>query len=588
MQMTLQHAVDLLDAGELPYSAANAAKVRGSARKCARMRDYNCDLSRIPVDPDAFVARWNRHMRDKDAPEGFETFKQFSTWHSNVKSLMDHVSGKRRDRDLLRGSDDDWSRLLDTMSGLIRRTHKGTGLQQHHLVALTVLRNIARENGKLPGQLTAGMIHQWMKTVSQSQRNAIRRAGSTLNKLQQFSDAFAPGLLPDPIEAIPAVTTRRVTPSLPPRIAEAIKSYEENLRTGEARGGLLNGLRKPGRSEGTVKNAREAAQWFFCCMVELDLLDLDDDPDPSSYATLSCIQAAFDAEIDGGFYWRPLSKRTIRKNLDGVFSFLRRFNPDLQNAQTEFFQGAFFRGWEEMSEANREFCRRLVRSDARKWKFFNLARLFHERAAPMIASFDTLPHHQKAQAVNWALSAATAAILTFLPLRANTVINLSVEGPDAHVHLSRSKRAVEFVIPPKIVKNNQKIITTVHPRGKTDPSAVLDWWLREARPILMSRLQNPIPNLLLGGAGYARLNKAWRFATASVDSFMSLHQVRHAIASILWNEPGTDIKTIAALLADQPETVARKYAFFDTEAQIERGMTGMASVNAALEKGHRQ
>ena len=58
MQMNLQQAVEILDAGELPYSPANAAKVRGSARKCAKLAGYNCDLSRIPVDPNAFVARW--------------------------------------------------------------------------------------------------------------------------------------------------------------------------------------------------------------------------------------------------------------------------------------------------------------------------------------------------------------------------------------------------------------------------------------------------------------------------------------------------------------------------------------------------
>lgn len=69
---------------------------------------------------------------------------------------------------------------------------------------------------------------------------------------------------------------------------------------------------------------------------------------------------------------------------------------------------------------------------------------------------------------------------------------------------------------------------------------------------------------------------------------MTLHQVRHAIASILWNEPGTELNVIAALLGDQPATVARKYAFFDDETHIERGMAGMSEVNAALEKGYRK
>ena len=588
MHINLQQAVETLDAGELPYTPANARKIRGSARKCARIPGYNCDLSRIPVDPDAFVSRWSQHMRNKDAPEGFETFGRFSTWHSNVKSLMEHVSGKRREQETLRDADDDWSRLVGTTAGLIRQTRKGTGLQQEHLIAVTVLRNVAREHGKQPNRLTSGIIHGWMKEASQSQKAAMRGAVSTLNKLHALSDQLDANLLPAPIGNIPMVTDRRITPKLPPNIAQAISDCEEDLRNGEAYGGLLEGLRKPGRSEGTVKNARESAQWYFSCLAELDLLDLSDDPDPADFATLSSIQAAYDTEVAGDFYWKPLAKTTVRKNLEGTFRFLRRFNPDLKFAQRAFFEGAYFQDWDDMTEANQDFCRRLVKSDAKKLKFFSLARLFHEKAAPMIARYDDLPHNQQAQAVNWALAAAAASVLTFLPLRADTLVNLSVEGGDAHVFLPHGKKSIEFAIPPELVKNNRRIKTSIERRGKTDPRAILDWWLDEARPVLMARLQNPDPTLLLGGAGYARLNKAWRFATASVDLYMTLHQVRHAIASILWNEPGTELNVIAALLGDKPETVARKYAFFDDETHIERGMTGMSEVNAALEKGLRK
>ncbi|UWQ57622.1 hypothetical protein K3722_14015 [Leisingera caerulea] len=586
--MNMQRAVEILDAGELPFSEANAKKIRGSARKCARLPAYNCDLSRIPVDAKAFVSRWSRHMSDKNAPDGFETFRQFSTWHSNVKSLMEHASGERRQRDLLRDAADDWSELIGTTAGMIQHSRKGTGLQQNDLIAVTVLRNAAREHGKQPQQLTPGMIHGWMKAASQSQRAAMRQAVSTLNKLYGLKDQLDESLLPPPLGEIPMVTDRRITPELPEKIARDISEYEADLHRGEAYGGLLEGLRKPGRSKGTVKNAREAAQWFFSCMAELDLLDLSTNPDTESFATLSCIQAAYDAEVAGDFYWKPLAKTTVRKNLEGTFRFLRRFNPGLEAAQRAFFEGSYFQGWDDMTEANQEFCRRLVKSDAKKLKFFSLARLFHQKAAPMIARYEDLPYNQQSQAVNWALAAAAASVLTFLPLRADTLLNLSVEGGDAHVLLPYGKNCAGFAIPPDIVKNNRRIKTSIQRRGKTDPRLILDWWLADARPILMARLQNPDPALLLGGAGYARLNKAWRFSTASVDLYMTLHQVRHAIASILWNEPGTELNVIAALLADQPATVARKYAFFDDETHIERGMAGMSEVNAALEKGYRK
>lgn len=587
MQMNLQQAVEILEAGDMPYSPANAAKVRGSARKCARLPGYNCEISRIPVDPDAFVKRWSRNMQNKDAPEGFKTFKQFSSWHSNVKSLMDHVSGKRRERDLLREVEDDWSRLLEATAGLIRRARNGSGIQQNELIAVTVLRNVARENNRQPAQLTSGLIHTWMISASAGQRSAIRRAVATLNKLQELDHGLSANLLPGMIDDIPMVTKRRTTPKLPPKLQRAISEMETDMREGVPYDCLLENLRKDPCSEGTIKNAREAANWFLSCMVELDFLNLDEDPDPNSFATMGHIQAAFETEVAGEYYWKPLGKLTIRKNLEGTFSFLRRFNPDLKKAQTEFFKGKYFQNWETMTLENQAFCRRLTKSDQRKAKFFSLARLFHEKAAPMIAGFDELPHNKQTQAVNWALAAATAAILTFLPIRADTAIQLTIEGPEAHVALPQKTKTVNFALPPEIIKNKTRITTEISRRGKTDPRAILEWWIKDARPLLMARLQSPDVSLLLGGAGYARLNKAWRFATASVDLYMNLHQVRHAIASILWNEPDFEIKAIAALLGDQPETVARTYAFHDVEAHIKRGMDGMASVNAALEKAVR-
>lgn len=586
MQMNLQQAVEILDAGELPYSPANASKVRGSANKCARLPGYNCDLSRIPVDPDAFVERWRRNMQNKDAPEGFKTFKQFSTWHSNVKSLMDHVSGTRRERDILRDVEDDWSQLLDATSQFIRRTRKGTGIQQDDLVAVTVLRNFARENNRQPHQLTAGLVHSWMQTetATATQRSAMRKATKIINRLLDLDHDLPENLLPGKIEEIPMVTARRVTPKLPPKLERAISDMEAELREGVPYAGLLKNKRKDPRSEGTVKNAREAAQWFYSCMAELNLLDLSEDPDPAAFASMGHILAAFEAEVAGDFYWKPLAQTTVRKNLEGTFRFLRRFNPDLEYEQREFFQGAYFENWDSMTPDNQAFCNRLVKSDHRKAKFFSLARLFQEKAAPMIASFDDLSHNQKAQAANWALATAAAAVLTFLPVRADTAIQLTVEGPNAHVTLLPASKLVSFALPRTIIKNKKPIPAEISRRGKVDPRAILEWWLKTARPVLMGRLQNPDPTLLLGGAGYARLNKAWRFATASVDFYMNLHQVRHAIASILWNEPGADINVIASLLSDHPETVARVYAFLDVAAQVQRGMDGMAAVNAELER----
>lgn len=147
MPLNLAEALQNLDLGLYPYSPANRKKVRGSATKCAKLPGYNCPLEMIPVDVDAFVAKWSRHMSNRDAPDGFKNFAPFCTWHSNVKSLMDHASGKRALRDALRQQVDDWMLLHDQIQELIRPRREGCGIQSADLVSLRVLQSVAREHG---------------------------------------------------------------------------------------------------------------------------------------------------------------------------------------------------------------------------------------------------------------------------------------------------------------------------------------------------------------------------------------------------------------------------------------------------------
>ena len=103
----------------------------------------------------------------------------------------------------------------------------------------------------------------------------MRKATKIINKLQELDHGLPEGLLPGKIEEIPMVTARRVTPKLPPKLENAISDMEAELREGVPYTGLLKNMRKDPCSEGTIKNAREAANWFYSCMDELDLLDLN-------------------------------------------------------------------------------------------------------------------------------------------------------------------------------------------------------------------------------------------------------------------------------------------------------------------------
>ncbi len=76
--------------------------------------------------------------------------------------------------------------------------------------------------------------------------------------------------------------------------------------------------------------------------------------------------------------------------------------------------------------------------------------------------------------------------------------------------------------------------------------------MREARPLVMKQIQTPDATKLFGGAKYHYLSAGWRYATADHDIYMTLHQVRHGIASILINEPGAfaRVAKVAKLMVD--------------------------------------
>ncbi|MBB3995545.1 hypothetical protein GGR95_003202 [Sulfitobacter undariae] len=585
--MTLADAIQNLKAGAYPFSEANGKKIIGSANKCARLPAYNCPVEMVPVDLDAFEGKWSKKLKNKDTPEGFDNFRQFKVWHSNVKTLMNHASGRHAEALMQRKQEDDWKRLRDGVSSIIEN-HEKSGVQATDLISLTVLQSVAREHGVQPASLTKENLKLWMHNMADAgRRNALRKSACLLDKLHHFSGHLSSSLLPSIIGALPKVTKTRQTPAFPHSVADAIDTYLHELSVGEKYKGLAaNHSRKP-LSPRTIKSVREQLAWYFTCLIELGHLDPEGEVDIRKLMSLENILAAFDAETAGEFYWKPLAKTTNKKNMGAVFRFARRFHPEFFDVQQEFFKGSYFVDWDTMTKENQDFCRRLVQSPRRSLKFMNLPKHLFEDAVEQIARFDSLSEGQKANALRLAVAAAASAILMFIPLRADTLINLKVTGEDANIFFLDESKDVRLSIEASMMKNKKSMVANYGRRGKVNPAKILNWWMREARPLVMEQIQTPDPTMLFGGARYHYLAAGWRLATAGQDIYMTLHQVRHGIASILINHPGVNVDDIAAVLNNTPTTVLKTYAFFDREKSIQVGMAGLKAVNAALEKGFR-
>jgi len=587
--MMLAEAVHKLEAGEFPFSEANSKKIRGSANRCVRIPAYNCPLEMIPVDVDAFVRKWAKNVVNKDAPEGFEKFEKFKTWHSNVKTLMNHASGRHAEAKLMRQQKDDWTRLHQSATALLDTHLRGNGIQAPDLISLTVVQSVARQHGIQPKQLTAEQFKLWMQDLQgDGRRTALRKGARLLDKLHQFSGEIDPTLLPSLIGALPRVSRTRQTPLLPKNVTEAVDAYLDELKAGVKYKGLASNHRRKPLSARTVHSIRHELSWHFTCLIELGRFDPEGGADVSNLMSLDNILAAFDAETAGEFYWKPLAPRTNRKNMGTVFRFARQFHPELKEAQTEFFKGSYFADWDTMTTENQAFCRRLVRSPKRTHKFLNLPKHLFDQSIDLIERFDSLSEGQKANALKLSTAAASAAVEMFLPLRADTLTNLSVTGEDANIFFPATSKEVHLCIPKSMMKNKKALVASYGRRGKVDPRKILEWWMGKARPLVMKQIRTPDPTKLFGGAKYHYLSAGWRYATADHDIYMTLHQARHAIASILINQPNADIDIIAAVLNNTPATVLQTYAFFDRAQGVQRGMEHLGAVNGALEKGGRK
>ena len=584
--MNLAQALQNLKTGAYPYSDANSKKIRGPANKCPRIPAYNCPIEMIPVDVDVFKLKWAKNIAHKDSPEGFATYRQFKTWYDNMISLMSHASGRYAEAKRMRHQDDDCKRLFSQVEALIEPNGKGCGIQSADLICLKVLQSVARENGIQPHALTLEQLKLWMQGYRDvGRRNALRKSVRILNMLHAFPNNIDSKLLPVRIGELPRVSHCRQTPVFPNSVTEDVKAYLDELAEGEKYKGLASNHTREPLSPRTLKSIKEQLAWYFTCLIELGLLDPEGDPDIRELMGLNNILAAFDAETAGEFYWTPLSARTNRKNMGTVFRFARRYHPELRAVQTEFFKGGYFTGWDTMTQENQDFCRRLVRSKLRMKKFLNLPGALFKQSTNLIDRFDSLSAGQKSNALKLAVATAAAAILMFAPLRADTLVNLSVTGQNANIFFPEGSRNVHLSIPKPKMKNRKSMVAEFGRRGKVDPRKILEWWMVKARPLVMGHIQSPDPTKLLGGAKYYYLADGWRYATADQDIYMTLHQVRHGIASILINAPGADVDVIASMLNNSPATVVKTYAFFDAEQGVQRGMEGLKAVNSMLGTG---
>ncbi|MGM0584272.1 MAG: hypothetical protein ACQEUZ_06445 [Pseudomonadota bacterium] len=576
---SLAHAIRLAEAQMLPYSPANLKKVLGSARKCPKLPRYNAPAERIPADPVTFEASWGPFKKRRETPEGFPSFSAFKTWFSNVKSLLEHASGKATEKAALRLAEDDWKALEEQAASRVA--------PEQRLIPFRVLRDASREAGLQPRDLDAAALHDLISAATPPRKTPLRRAAALLDDLHEIPEVSDSGLLPAVIGKIPATSSRRRSQEMASTFAAELDAWLEDARLGPVSDGYLS-IRGQPLSPKTIRRRRDGIAWLYACLVEEGLLDPERDPHPRAFTDPKMLLRILEAESNGLHPWQRLRPSSVKGHLEAALLFLSRYDPDILGRRATLFRHAYLSGAGQMTPEHEAWCRALVNSSERTRAFLDLAPTLHARSAPLIADYKALDEGARAAAVKLAFGAAAAAILTSLPLRAGTLLSLTLEGEDAMVAFPRNSRGVSLAIPGSVVKNNTPLNVTLQRRGRMNPRATLQWFIHQGpRDLLMRRIKRPDSRLLFGGAEYHYLHLAWTYATAEGGFYMTPHLVRHGIASLLCNEEDPDFDLVAALLGNTEETTRRNYAFFDKAQAVERGQRKLRDVSRALSGARR-
>ena len=218
--------------------------------------------------------------------------------------------------------------------------------------------------------------------------------------------------------------------------------------------------------------------------------------------------------------------------------------------------------------------------------FFELPRRLFGEAKKAMLVYKTGSQYEKDIAIALGIAACAAAIWTSLPLRISTLLRLTHGNEKADVQIHGNRSGIVLTTPPDIVKNgysHRYITLTSKPGG--NPREIVAWFVSEVRPLLLDH--HIAPHLrdsdrLFGGVSYARRSSIWRSVTLEAGVPMTPHQVRHAIATVMANQPGADYSIIAALLGDTEATVQKNYAVVDQAKKSAEGQHLLAQIHGNL------
>lgn len=555
------------------FTPAFRKKVLGSLRKMKKLPQYDRPLDQIEVDLAEFDKVWGRGAV-RTLPRGFKSKPQFSDWRSQARSAL------TRFLDLPKcvvtaGPEDDWSQVLSDL--------EAAGVHEKRLISVMVLAKTARKASITPAAVSRTWLQEIFDAVDTPGQYDSLKAARAL--IQRNREVITTSISPDFAIPIKKSTTHCARLDLTPQFADEVAVWREKFIRG-IRKGHRGKKRKSAHSPQRADQVLRGVTYVYTAMVTAGLLDPGRDPSVSDMLDPDALNELIERELTGEFPWRKLEVTTLFEYLNNYKLFTRGCGHSAEALAEVIGDFSEFENVKAMSTARRDWSETFMLDTQKQAAFFGLPKSLFGRAKKAMLSYETGSQYDKDTAIALGIAACAAAIWTSLPLRISTLLRLTHGGEKSDVQIHGNRHGLVVTTPPDIVKNgysHRYITLTSKPGG--NPREIVGWFVREVRPLLLkhhivSHLRDP--DLLFGGVSYARLSSIWRSATLEAGVPMTPHQVRHAIATVMANQPGADYSIIAALLGDTEATIQKNYAVIDQAKKSAEGQHLLAQIHGNL------
>lgn len=573
--MTMKNIADVVHwiETEKPFSPTFRKKVLGSVRKMKKLPGYDKPLEQIPVDLHEFDKTWGTSPI-RTIPSGFKTKQQFSDWRTQTRSALTGFLDIPKHTSLP-APDDHWSQLISDL--------ETAGVHQKKRISVTVLANAARKTSLSPVEVS----HFWLQSTfdaadTAGQYEALKAARALIHKHQE---SITMPVSPDFAIPVRKSAMHCVRLDLPPQFANEVAAWREKFIRG-LRKGHRGKKRKSARSPKRADQVLGGVTYVYTAMVTAGLLAPGHDPSVSDMLDPDALNEVIERELMGEFPWRKLKVTTLFEYLNNWKLFVRGCGHSAEDLAEVIADFTEFENVKTMSTARRDWSEDFMLNTYKQASFFGLQRRLFNEAKKAMLVYETGSQYEKDTAIALGIAACAAAIWTSLPLRISTLLKLTHGGEKADVQIHGNRGGLVVTTPPDIVKNgySHRYITLTAKAGG-DPREIAAWFVSEIRPLLLKHHIAPHlrePSRLFGGVSYARLSSIWRRVTLEAGVPMTPHQVRHAIATVMANQPGADYSIIAALLGDTEATIQKNYAVVDQAKKSAEGQKLLAQIHGNL------